>query len=134
MTTNGNVGGFVLFRYEPRGQEAVVPLESRSASAFLLAFDNTANTATGVAVNNASASSVNIPVVLRDDTGAQIGTGAIPLNANGHSSFVLATQFPATANIRGTVEFYAPSGAMIGALGIRTPVALTFTTLPALAK
>ncbi len=134
LTTNGNVGGFVIFRYEPRGQEAVVPLENRNASAFLIAFDNTASTATGVAVNNASAAAVNIPVILRDDTGAQVGTGSIPLNANGHTSFVLATQFPATANIRGTIEFDSAGGAMIGALGIRTPVALTFTTLPALAK
>jgi len=134
LTTNGNVSGFVIFRYEPRGDEAVVPLENRNASAYLLAFDNTASTATGVAVNNASNAAVNIPVILRDDTGAQIGTGTIPLNPNGHSSFVLATQFPVTANIRGTIEFDTPVGATIGALGFRTPVALTFTTLPALAK
>ena len=33
LTTNGNIGGFVIFRYNPNGQEAVVPLESRGASA-----------------------------------------------------------------------------------------------------
>jgi hypothetical protein len=47
---------------------------------------------------------------------------------------MLATQFPATAGIVGTVEFDTPPGAQISVLGIRSPPALTFTTLPALAK
>jgi len=38
------------------------------------------------------------------------------------------------SNIRGTIEFDTPPGGQIGALGIRIPVAHTFTTLPALAK
>ena len=41
LTTDGNIGGFVIFRYNPNGQEAVVPLESRTASAYVIAFDNT---------------------------------------------------------------------------------------------
>ena len=32
----------MIFRYNPNGQEAVVPLESRNANAYILAFDNTA--------------------------------------------------------------------------------------------
>jgi hypothetical protein len=134
LTTNGNVSGFVIFRYTPTGQEAVVPLESRIAPAFLIAFDNTAGTATGIAVNSVSSQAATIPVVIRAGSGAQIGTGSVSLPANGHSSFVLAAQFPVTAGILGTIEFDTPAGAQIGALGIRTPVALTFTTLPALAK
>ena len=39
LTTTGNVSGFVIFRHN--GQEAVVPLESRNASAYVIAFDNT---------------------------------------------------------------------------------------------
>ena len=135
LTTDGNVGGFVIFRYNPNGQEAVVPLESRGASAYLLAFDNTAGTATGVAINSVSTQAVDVPVIIRDDTGAQIVTDTIPLAANGHLAFTLGTdKYPATANIRGTVEFDAPAGAQLGALGIRIPVAHTFTSLPALAK
>jgi hypothetical protein len=41
LTTSGNIGGFVIFRYNPNGQEAVVPMETRNAPAYLLAFDNT---------------------------------------------------------------------------------------------
>jgi len=135
LTTNGNLGGFVIFRYNPNGQEAVVPLESRTANAFILAFDNTGGTATGVAINSVSTQAVNIPVVVRDDTGAQIATDTITLAANGHLAFALGTdKYPGTIAIRGTIEFATPAGAQIGALGIRTPVAHTFTTLPALVR
>jgi hypothetical protein len=139
LTTNGNVSGFVIFRYNPNGQEAVVPLESRIANGFLVAFDNTGGTATGIAVNSVSTASVNVPVIVRDDAGNQLTTDTLGISANGHLAFTLGSsqsgyKYPQTANIRGTIEFDTPVGAQIGALGIRIPLAHTFTTLPALAK
>lgn len=102
----------------------------------MLAFDNTSQTATGVAINSVSAQAVNIPVVVRDASGAQIASDSIALAANGHLAFTLGSDkyYPAAAGIRGTIEFDAPAGAQIGALGIRIPLTHTFTTLPALAK
>ena len=133
LSTTGNVSGFVIFRHND--QEAAVPWESRTANAYILAFDNTNGTATGVAVNSVSAQSVNIPVVVRDDTGTQIATDTLNLAPNGHLAFTLAVdKYPTTSNIRGTIEFDTPLGAQIGALGIRIPVAHTFTSLPSLAK
>ena len=139
LTTNGKVSGFVIFRYNTNGQEAVVPLESRTANGFLIAFDNTNGTATGIAVNSVSAQSVNVPVIVRDDAGNQLTTDTLNLNANGHLAFTLGAcqtgcMYPQTANIRGTLEFDTPLGGRIGVLGIRIPLAHTFTTLPALAK
>jgi hypothetical protein len=139
LTTNGHVGGFVIFRYNPNGQEAVVPLESRTASGYIIAFDNTSGTATGIAVNSVSTQAVNVPVIIRNDAGVQIATDTLNLAANGHLAFTLGSslagfKYPQTANIRGTIEFDTPAGAQIGALGIRIPVAHTFTTLPALGK
>lgn len=144
LTTTGNISGFVIFRYNPTGQEAVVPLESRNAPAYLLAFDNTSRTATGISVNNVTASSgqVTIPVVVRDDSGNLLGQHNLPLAANGEFSGDLdqpsaalgTVLFPETANIRGTLEFDAPAGAQIGVIGIRTPPTRTYTTLPPLAK
>jgi hypothetical protein len=136
------VGGFAIFRYNPNGQEAVVPLQSAPTStsnAYLLAFDNTNKIATGVAISNGSAQTVTVPVLIRDDRGNLLGTSSLQLPANGHASFMLAVQYPATANIRGTLEFDIPgagtsNAATIGVLGIRSPPALTFTTLPALPK
>jgi len=125
----------VIFRYNPNGQEAVVPLESRVANSFVVAFDNTASTATGIAVNSISLQAMVVPVVVRNDSGAQIATDTITLPPNAHVAFTLVTdKYPQTANIRGTIEFGTPSGGQIGALGIRIPIAHTFTTLPALAK
>ena len=135
LTTTGNVSGFVIFRYTPNGQEAVVPLENRNPNSFVVAFDNTASTATGIALNSVSLQTTVVPVVVRNDRGVQIATDAITLPPNGHVAFTLVTnKYPETANIRGTVEFGTPVGGQIGALGIRIPVAHTFTTLPALAK
>jgi hypothetical protein len=112
-----------------------VPLESRNAGSYLLAFDNTGGAATGVAVNSISTQAANVDVIIRDEAGTQIASGSIPLAANGHSAFTLvADKFPVTAGIRGTIEFDAPAGGQIGALGIRIPPAHTFTTLPALVK
>ena len=116
----------------------MVPLESRNANAYILAFDNTGGRATGIAINAVSSQTVNVPVVIRDDSGTQIGTpgATLTLQANGHNSFVLsdpATGFPVTANKRGTIEFDRPPNAQIGALGIRA-TGQAFTTLPALVK
>ena len=132
LTTDGNVGGFVIFRYNTNGQEAVVPLENRAASGYLIAFDNTAGTLTGIAVNNVTVQQVSVPVIVRDDAGNPIGSDTLTLPANAHTSFTLGVdKFPTTAGKRGTIEFVS---GQIGALGIRIPPTLTFTTLPALAK
>jgi hypothetical protein len=139
LTTDGNVGGFVIFRFNSNlgGQEAVVPLETRNANAYILAFDNTSGKAAGIAINSVSSQSVNVPVVVRDDSGAQIATDTLNLPANAHLSFVLGNQpndkYPATANIRGTIEFDTPPGGQISAVGIRAN-GQAFTTLPALVK
>lgn len=135
LTTTGAVGGFVIFRHN--GQEAVVALESRNASGYIVAFDNTHGTFTGVALNAVSTQQVSVPVVVRSESGAQIATDTITLAKNGHYAFTLGTdRYPGTANIRGTIEFTKPAEGQIGALGIRIPnvPAHTYTTLPALAK
>ena len=134
LSTTGHVSGFVIYRHN--NQEAVVPLESRNAVAYIIAFDNTNGTFTGVAVNAVSAQVVNIPVIVRDDAGTQLATDTISLAANGHIQFTLVTdKYPATLNKRGTIEFDAP-GVPIGAVGIRIPAggAHTYTTLPSLVK
>ena len=136
LTTTGNVSGFVIFRYNPNGQEAVVPLESRNANARISWRSTTRRGRLPVWRSTVfHPQAVNVPVVIRDDAGNQLATDTLNLAANGHLAFTLGTdKYPATANIRGTIEFDTPPGAQIGALGIRIPVAHTFTTLPALAK
>ncbi len=134
LTTNGNVSGFAIFHYKPSGQEAVVPLETRNASAYVLAFDYTNGAATGLALANVSNQAANVPVIIRDDTGTTLGTATIDLAALGHTSFMLATRYAFVAGKRGTVEFDTPAGAQITAVGIRATGAGALTTIPVLAK
>jgi hypothetical protein len=134
LATDGNIGGFLILRYEPSGQEAAAPLASGVANSYLIAFDNTGGLATGVAVENVSAQAASVPVLIRDDTGAQIGSGSIAVAANGYSAFVLSTLFPGTANIRGTVEFDTPAGGQIQTLVIRSNPSSSFTALPVLTQ
>ena len=131
------VDGFAIFHQIPTAQEAVVPMETRNASSYLLAFDNTNSLVLGVAVENVSAQAAVIPVIIRDDAGNVISTPGttISLGGNGHTAFVLSTQFPITANKRGTIEFDTPAGGQISVLGLRfTPPNNALTTIPALAN
>ena len=98
LAATGAVDGFAIFHLIPGSQEAVVPMETRNASAYLLAFDNTGGVVLGMAIDNVSTQAAVIPVVIRDETGVVIGTAgaSISLAGNGHTSFVLSLQYPVT--------------------------------------
>ncbi len=140
LAATGAVDGFAIFHQIQTAQEAVVPMETRNASSYLLAFDNTNGLVLGVAVANVSAQAAIIPVIIRDDAGNVISTPGttISLGGNGHTAFVLsdpALGFPVTANKRGTIEFDTPAGGQISVLGLRfTPPNNALTTIPALAN
>ncbi len=116
------------------GQEAMVPLETRNTSTYVLDFDNTVGLDTGVALANVSNQAANVPVVIRDDQGATLGTATINLAARGHTSFVLTNNYAYTAGKRGTVEFDTPPGTGITVLGLRATPSGALTTIPAIAK
>ena len=135
LTSTGKVTGFEIFRHN--NQEAVVPLESRNSYGYIIPFDNTNRTSTGIAVNVVSSQQVSVPVTVRNDTGRALFNDSITLAPNGHYAFTLGTdRYPFALTIRGTIEFITPEGASIGALGIRMPAGATttYTTLPALAR
>ena len=77
---------------------------------------------------------MNVAVVLRDDTGASLGTAIINLPTNGHTSFVLSHRYGAVTGKRGTVEFDTPAGAQVSVLGLRATPGGAVTTIPALAR
>jgi virginiamycin B lyase len=136
ILTNASVSGFAVFTQTIGAsiQEAVVPLESRATGAFVLPFDNTSNYTTGVALANVATQSANIRVVIRDDTGTVLLTNSIALPAQGHTSFALATNYPNTAQHRGSVEFNTPPNGKISVLGLRFNSTGAFTSIPAVAK
>ncbi|MDP8990899.1 MAG: hypothetical protein M3N41_12575, partial [Acidobacteriota bacterium] len=134
VAADSGVSGYIRFRYDPRDQDALVPLETRQASAYTLAFDNTSGIATGTAVANLANSPATIPVVIRDASGAQIGSASISLPARGHASFVMSDRFANTANRSGTLEFDTPMNGRISVLGMRFPPGQRFTTIPVIAS
>ena len=132
LTSDFGANAFALFRYDPSGQEATVPFETRNAGAYVLAFDNTAQLATGVAIANLSNQAASVGMTLRDDAGNTLQTTTIPVPANGHYAFVLGGVYPLAAGRRGTVEF-SSSGAKISVLGIRAN-GNAFTSIPVLTR
>ncbi|MEQ1887221.1 MAG: hypothetical protein ABL967_19315 [Bryobacteraceae bacterium] len=134
VTSSGNVGGFEIFQWTTFGQEATVPLETRSPNAFLLAFDNTNGLTTGVAVANWTAAEVSVPVIVRATEGNILQQTSFFLPANGHTSFLLPTFFPPALERRGTVEFGVPNGSKVSVIGLRAKDDGTLTTIPIFAK
>jgi len=136
LSTDGAVTGFAVFRQSvgEREQEAVVPLETRGSQSYVLAFDNTGNFVTGVAVANLSSQAGTLSVIINDDWGRQIQTSPLTLLARGHMAFELNNLYPATAGKRGTVEFRAPVGGQISVLGLRFNPKGAFTTIPVMSK
>jgi hypothetical protein len=135
LTTTGNVGGFEIFRWNTFGQEASVPLESRTPNSFVLVFDDTNGLTTGVALATNFGLPVSITATFRDDTGAQIGVPqTISLAAHGHKSFLLPDFFQPASGRRGMVEFAAPQGQGISVIGLRAKSDGTLTTIPVLTK
>jgi hypothetical protein len=139
LAASNNVDGFAIFHLIPGAQEAVVPLQTKNASSYVLAYDNTNGVVLGIAVANVSAQTANIGVIIRASSGAQIATDNLVVSANGHTSFVLSTKYPITLSTfqTGTIEFDTPSGGQISVLGIRTTplgTTTTLTSVPALSS
>lgn len=135
LTTADNVSGFEIFRWTQFGQEASVPLETRTPNSFVLVFDDTNGLTTGVALANLSGSSANIIATFRDDTGTQIGVPeTINLAAHGHTDFMLPDRYQEAVGKRGMVEFAVPQGIGISVIGLRAKSDGTLTTIPVLTK
>jgi hypothetical protein len=130
LTSDGSVTGFIRFSYGVRGQDAIVPLETRNASSYILAFDNTNGLATGVAVANVASTPASISVTIRDSTGTQLGVETVAIPANGHSAFVLSDRFAESINRTGIVEFFTPVGGQISVLGMRFLASGNFSSIP----
>jgi hypothetical protein len=98
----------------------------------VLPYDNTRTLITGVAVANLDGHAALISVTVRDEAGAPVVSGEIDLAAQGHTSFVLAQRFPASASIRGTMEFKTPVAGRISVLGLRAAPAGAVSNIPVL--
>jgi hypothetical protein len=130
LITPAGVSGFLRYSYS--GQDAVVPLETRRATSYVVAFDNTNGASTGIAIANTDTSSATVPITVYDRTGAQIATDAVVLPAHGQVAYVLTDRTAVAANTAGSVQVSTP-GRAISVLGVRYPVSGAFTTIPVVA-
>lgn len=137
--SSGPVGGSAVFRSRSQAgtdSEGSAGLNISDALDILLPYDNTAGFTTGAAfVNLSPTNAAAINVIIRDNGGNQLGaTQVLNLPGNGHTSFALATQYPTTANQRGTIELQDTSGGGVVGLGLRFNVFGSFSSIPLIVR
>jgi hypothetical protein len=130
LLSDGNVSGFLIFRYLPTVQEAAVNLLVQNASTYTLPFDNTGGIATGIAMSVISTASTSIQILVQDDKGTTLATDTITLPGRGHMSFVLGSRYAAAGAVRGSIQFQPAAGSEIGVIGIRALPTGAYTTIP----
>ncbi len=137
VIADGSVSGLGTIRQQIAGsdQQGTIPLENRSASSFILPFDNSNGFVSAIALANTTAQSGNVNIIIRDDTGNTLESDTIALSSLGHTSFVLKDSYGSTDGKRGTVEFDAPAGGQISVLGIQyNNTTDAFSTVPPIAE
>jgi hypothetical protein len=132
LVTTNSIGGTAVFAEQERGlpdSEASVPGTVLQTKSFLLPFDNSAGTATGVAIANPDPTqAAQVTVIFRDSSGHDTNSaGPYNVPPRGHISLVL----PANAGIEGVAEF--TSTVNIVGLGIRGH-GRAFTSLETLSR
>jgi hypothetical protein len=135
LSAPAGVAGSATFLYQSTGGlnlEAVVPLETRTPSSFVLPFDNSDGISTGVALANGSDTLLaNIDVTVRDAAGNPLLVARADLPVRGHRSFMLTDRYPALAGLSGSLEFRNASGGSIAVLGLRMNQSGSLTSIPA---
>lgn len=134
-SSTGDIGGLAIFAYQS-GQQAVVPVETSTAQQFVIVFDNSGGTAsaTGIALANPHSNAVTVSVVFRDMNGVTLTSDQFQMGPMEHTSFVLATKYPALTGTYGTALFSTDSSAdAVAGLGILANSVGAYTTAFALA-
>ncbi len=130
LTAAASVVGYAIFTSHAPGnpaQDATAPAVAAS-SRILVPFDNTSHLITAAALVNPNATGETVSVNIRTSDGT-ITTGSANLPANGQQTFLMPTQFPATAGKSGLAEFFTNTGT-ISAIALRANPSGAFTTAP----
>jgi hypothetical protein len=132
LSLPGGVTGHGIFRQSASGrgdQEAVVPLSGTSSTTCTLIWDDT-NFTTAVAIVNPSSLTTAVTIVVRDESGATLGTSALSLAAKSKTAVALRDLpgLGAIAGKRGSADFTVAFG-NVAVLGLRFGGA-AFTSIP----
>jgi len=129
---SGRIGATAIFGFVASSAQSSEGSSSAtfSGSNIQMPFDNTQGRGTGVAIANTNATRpLTVSLTLETDASAST-IASVTLPAHGHTAFMLATMFPATAGARGSIRFTAESPD-ISVLGLRFTPSMTFTSLGA---
>jgi len=129
--STGPVTGYAIFRQTPQSgapSEGTVPLQAPTAYSLTLPYDNTAGFIMGVALANLSPTTSLVNVQMMDANGVSLGSQTLTMAPNGHTAFVLPTEFPATNGKLGILQFTGTGN--LSGLGLRFSPFGTFTSVP----
>jgi hypothetical protein len=134
VTSSQSIGGTAIFRYDPWGQEAAVPLLTSGGTELEIPYQVGNGLSLGMALANPSATqTANITEVIRDENGNQLSRRTLTLAPLNHTAF--NPTIPNNTTGGGVVEY--DSNVNIYALGIRAALegnGLAFTSLRAVYK
>ena len=130
LTAPPFVGGSVIYSQKtglPSIQEGTATIVAAGSQHFFMPFDNTAKAITGVALTNPGATAANsISVTFRYTDGGPNETLSYPqLASRNHQAFVLASQFPHTANRSGVAEFTSDAALAVAVFRFNSTGAFT---------
>ncbi len=131
VTSSQSIGGTAIFRYDPSGQEAAVPLLTTGGTKLQIPYQVGNGLSLGVALANTNTTqTANITEVIRDQDGNQLSSRTLTLGPLNHTAF--NPTIPSSATVGGVVEYDASVN--IFGLGIRSAPegsGLAFTSLDA---
>ena len=132
FSSSNGITGFGAFRYPSRNWEALVPVDGTRDNSYVVAFDNTGSAWTGVALASSSSDPLKLAATVRDESGAVLETGSIPMGPNAQTAITLSQQFSSTAGKRGTVQFTTDTFGAFHALAVRGngPALTTLPVIP----
>lgn len=132
LSSDPGVTGFLIFQYNPSGEDVLVSAQGSNAGNYLVPFDQTNGFATGISLANTTTQTVTVTANLIDQNGQPLDSTFITLPPQGHQAFVLTSLFSKAAAHYGTVRFVPGSGQQIGVVGIRYAPSGAFTSIPVL--
>ncbi|HEY3738844.1 MAG TPA: hypothetical protein VGL53_03320 [Bryobacteraceae bacterium] len=131
LVADPRVVGYAIFTSQSSGkpaQDSTAPAVSAS-SRILVPFDNSSGLITAIALVNPNGSAEPVSVNIRTSDGTTTTVSTPDLPAEGQITFLMPTQFPATAGKSGLAEFYVSSGT-ISIIALRANPSGAITSAP----
>jgi sugar lactone lactonase YvrE len=132
ILSSDNLNGFAVFQTAASGtgSAGTSPLQTTAQAKVDLPYDNTGGYETDFALANLANVATTVNVAVMDAAGVNRWTYVLTLPANGHASFSVPNQFPATAGRQGLIQFQSSAGSLSG-VGLQANTASgAFTSIP----